>query len=464
MSHDSIDDQLRSAAADVRSGLDGVEAPAFRPPSPVGSRVALVAAVALILGGGWWLTRPDDQTTNVDVAVDDTVTTASTKDPTEPTLGPVVAGNITAESVAASSMQRPDLGTFSLEPDFGTSIRRLTDSAPGEVIQPVWARTQAFNADGSLILLYRTGDGTGPKGHVVIDAKTGALVTELDLAGRSDIENVSWHSVDPNVLTFQRSNELVDIDVRTNEITVRVVFALCENIGNGSVAGSTASGTSVVGLLCSRTDGLNQWYAFDRSNNSTIVGAIATIDAAPIPLVSRSGFVVVGDTTIVVLDDALEPIDSIAVEASSFTVAQDRSGNDVVVATVFGGPTEPGTALVVTLATGAVDVIVGEATGYPYPPGGTQLSTAATDAPYLVAISTNAASSGGVLENEIMLLDIDGADSVLSRLSHHRSSGADVGSWPGDSMVAVSPDGSRVLFSSDWGTGGIDTFVIDLTR
>lgn len=485
----NLDAQLRSAADDVRAGLGDVEPPAFQPPSPAGGRVAIaaLAVIAVIaLGGGWLLARNQDPTpTRIDVTDTTLDSTAPTDVPSTavpstavPSTGipatstpiatdPVAlqSGLVDASDLPVSDMEQPSREEFAIEPDTGVSIRRLTDSANGVATQPVWSRTQTYNADGSLLLFYRTRDGDTPSAHIVIDVLTGELVTELNLDGRSDIENVSWDPLAPNVLVFQRGNELVDVDVRSGEMTIRAVFRECSSIGNGDSAGSTMSSTGLMGLVCDLADGGMQWLAFDRPESEMITGDSATVDAAPIPSVSGEFVAVLDNQKILVFDSSLDLLDTVAIEASSFTMAQDRTGNDVLVAAVYGGATPEGTVVIVTLATGAVDVIVGPDSGYPYPPTGTRLSTAATDAPHLVAIATTVESSdGGVLENEIMLLEIDGADSVLHRLAHHRSSGGDIGSWPGTTMVAVNPDGSSILFSSDWGTGAIDTYEIDRTR
>lgn len=461
----NLDDQLRSAATDVRSELASATPPPFQPPSPVGSRVAMLALVALVVGGGWWLVRPDDAADPVDtdVAVPAPDTTLDTVDPQpfDP-MEVIIVGVSNADAVPTSSMEQPGLDLPSSEPDFGTSIQRLTDTPENTAFQPVYSGTQTYNADGTLLLLYQTGEGDVPKGHVVVDATTGELITEPNLEGRSDIENISWDPLDPDVLIFQRGNELVYLNARTNEVDGTAEFSGCTSIGNGSSPGSTINDSGTIGFLCALADGTSQWFAFNRTESLTITGPVATIAAAPVPSISGDFFAVAGDEVVIVFDEGLQVVRTVDVEASSFTMAQDRNGKDVLVATVFGGPTASGTVVVVDLESGSVDVIIGPDTGYPYPPSGTQLSTAATSAPFRVAISTNAPDSDGVLVNEIMLLDLDGADSTLSRLAHHRYDGQPVGTWPSDSMVALSHDGTTVLFSSNWGTNAIDTYKIVL--
>ncbi len=463
----NLDDQLRSAANDVRSELASATPPPFESPSPIGSRITLLALVVLVIGGGWWLFQPSSEPVT-DVAVDTTITGQLNEDSSGlQTPATASAGVVGFGELATSPMAQPEAGTFSIEPDTGVAIRLL--AAGGGVLQPVYSRTQSYNADGTLVLLYRTRDTDAETGHVIVDAQTGAVVAEPDLSAASDIENISWDATDPNRLYFTRGNDLLafDIDTDATEIVVNSSCGLDEalegagSLDNGSLTGSTTSGTDLIGLLCRRDDGVATWAARDIPANTLFDGGEARIDAAPVPLISGDGYVVVGDDEVLVLDRTLDVVRSISMEASAFTVAQDTDGTDVLVATVYGGPTAVGTVVIADVESGSTRVVVGPDTGAPYPPRGTQLSTAATDRPNLIAISTFSDETGP-LANEIMLLELNGDASVLRRLAHHRAVDTRVDGWPSTPTVAISPDGSRVLFSSNWGTSGIATYEIAL--
>lgn len=462
----NLDDQLRSAAADVRSELSNAETPAFQPPSPTGSRVALLALVAFVVGGGWWLLRPsEDAEPFTEVTADRT--TIQPPEPEEQSSGlqPPAdrsAGIAGFDEVPTSPMVQPSSDSYVIEPDTGVAIRELVSTAG--VVQPVFSRTQAYNADGSLVLLYRTRDASAATGHLVADAETGQIVAELDLSEASDIENISWDGSDPSILYFTVGAELRRFDVNSARSET---VSTCESTdGTGSfdspsTAGSTTTGTSLIGLMCRQANGDVIWSAYDTATQTMTNAVAAGVDAVPLPLASNAGFVAVGETEVFVLDPDLTVVRSVAIEASVFTVAQDADGSDVLVATVFAGPTGDGTVVVVDLARGSTQVVVGPDTGAPYPPSGTQLSTAATNRPNLVAISTFSDQSGP-LTNEIMLLELDGANTQLRRLAHHRSEDNRADDWPATPMVAISPDGDRVLFSSNWGTDVISTFEIAL--
>ncbi|MGB3733534.1 MAG: hypothetical protein WA964_01160 [Ilumatobacter sp.] len=106
----------------------------------------------------------------------------------------------------------------------------------------------------------------------------------------------------------------------------------------------------------------------------------------------------------------------------------------MLVATVFddldGDVT--GTAVEVDLGTGMQRVITGESTGYPYPPTGTTMGI------------------------------VDVATDATFRLAHHRMIDADeFGNWS-TPYVAVSPDGTTVAFSSNFGGDAVDTYLISI--
>lgn len=460
----NLDDQLRSAASDVRSQFASTAPPPFEPPTPVGSRLALLALVAFVVGGGWWLVRPNSETVpTIDMTTEITIEQPTIEeDPTAPTpSADASTGIIGLAPLSTSPMDEPGLDAFVAEPDTGVALRQLVDAAPGAVVQPVFSRTQSYNADGTLVLLYRTRDPLISAGHLIVDAETGEIIAEPDLSAASDIENVSWDSTNPKRLFFTRGADVMSYDVTTG-VTQVAVATDCESLDLGDTAGSTSSGSPLLGLLCQRPGQSAVWAAANLQTGALQTGAEATNGAAPFPTVSGTSFIAVDDSDVIVLDESLAVVRSIAIEASSFTVAQDADGSDVLVATVYGGPTAPGSVVVIDLATGSTRVVVGPETGAPYPPRGTQLSTAATDRPSVVALSTFSDETGP-LANEIMLLELNGVDSELRRLAHHRMVDNRDDGWPSAPMIAISPDGSRVLFSSNWGTDTIATYEIALS-
>jgi len=470
----NLDDQLHSAAADVRSGLSSVSPPPFEPPAPAGSRLTLLALVALIVGGGWWLVRPsNDDAPMVDAVTDTIVETVPAPGPEpEPDPDADVPALLTPpdqrsvgitgfDDLPTSPMDQPQLDAYAIEPDTGVAIRRFISGTPGSVVQPVFSQTQTFNADGSLVLLYQTrGSAESTAGHIIVDAGTGEMVAAPDLSAASDIEDVSWDSTNPDRLYFTSGPDLVSYDVSTGDTDVAIRTG-CEAIGFGEMSGTTTSGTSLMGLLCRPVSGPTSWAVANTETGSIQIGGSATVDAAPQPMISGTGYVVVDDTGVLVLDSDLSVVRTIAIEASSHTVAQDADGSDVLVATVYGGPSSEGIIVVADLTTGAIRVVVGPDTGAPYPPRGSQLSTAATERPDLIAVNTFS-DQAGPLTNEIMLLELNGDESQLRRLAHHRSVENRDDGWSATSTVAISPDGSRMLFSSNWASDTIATYEIAL--
>ncbi len=77
------------------------------------------------------------------------------------------------------------------DPSFGTTIRRISNAAAGEIIRPHYSTIQAWNADESLMILYRTG---GPNGsaHLLLDGRTYQFIRTLDDIAPKDIEQIFW--------------------------------------------------------------------------------------------------------------------------------------------------------------------------------------------------------------------------------------------------------------------------------
>ncbi len=451
----NLDEVMKGAAGDVHDSFDRTPPPGFEPPSTssVGPRLVAGAAALAIVAGGWLALRPDRS--------DGTVieTPVATQPPTSLPAEPAeLVTDLDPRPI--SSMDRPGVDLVT-EPDFGTSIRRLSSASTGEVVTPVYSGTQSFNADGSLVLLYRT--GTASVAHLVVDPSTGEIVATLELEA-SDIEDLAWDATNPDLLRYVRagSNELVAHDVQTGDVDTEAVFDGCDTVDGGETSGSTSSGTDLIGLLCHRADGSSELIGYDTSSGREVGERVPTQnDAAPIALASGSGFVVVASDHLEVFDAQLAPAGAERIEfvASSFALAVDGSGRDVLVATSFSDPAV-GTVVTVDLLSGEVTVVAGPDSGYPYPPTGSVLASAPGGSTRVVVATDPDGSIDEPLAGEVVLVDLGASTPTVSRLAHHRMNATD-GPWA-QPQVALSPDGALVLFSSDWGSDSTDTYVIDL--
>lgn len=368
--------------------------------------------------------------------------------------------------VPVQPMERPDAGPVA-EVGFGTSVRRITSSAPGEVTTPVFSGTQAFNADGSRILLYRTGGDRN--GHVLLDADSFAELAVLDISS-VDIEDLYWDHENPALLHYLAAgtNRIETLDVSDpSDVTTSVMhrFDDCDTVGTGEVSGTTTAGTSLLAVICYRGGEASDLVAFDLDARIELGRTAAIGEETPIATPSGERFVLIEPDAIRVFDRRLEPVEPGIIYrgvVSSAVTASGPDGADVVVVTLFSDEVANGAVIVIDVATGRRSDIVAESSGFGYPLGGSQLAVSAAGRPSVVVATSQPDDGAGLLVDEIIVVDLGEQEPVVHRLAHHRMSrGETFGPWS-RANLAISPDGSRVLFASDWGTGeAVDTYLID---
>lgn len=469
-----LETTLRKAAADLHQQDFGGTPPPFVPNRNPAPLLAAAAAVLLIVGGlfSWLLLRDDP--------AGQSVVTAETPEPSpvpdestqpDPTAvpGPTAPSNEPETRTAPSPdfsvlttgqqqetlepASRPGVGQPFTDPAFGTTITRITNAPEGGAIVPLAAATSAWNADESLLLLYRQGSG-----HQLHDGTSGEFLRELDFgqleSGPADIEELYWSWVDPNVLYFVDANTLVSFDVTTDTATALHTFAGCDRVhSEGPVAPSTDD--SLWGLICVSGDGEQ---AMSYSTSTGVETRTPIVNGAPVP--DRLGTQMAAST-----GQLLDPLLSTVVgsigplDATNVSFVLDAAGAQTAVGPAFAGPSG---SLVLSTPDGQAEVVIGEATGYPPPPSGTFVAVGGPQQPSLVALSIVGDATVGsttLLDGEILLVDTSTSPAQVARIGHHRSSAASYFASP---FISISPSGTRVLFASDWGIGPVDTWMIQL--
>jgi hypothetical protein len=490
-----VDLTLRDATSQLRGQLADVEPPPFRPRSSGQPRL-LVAAAALVvlIGGAMFLSLRGDGDDGLQTA-DDPPTSEllpDSSDATSPTTDSpntvVVPGTslvdqpmrplpevpildfsnlVTGiEGRQIQGLPRPQVGETVVDPAFGTSITRVTDAQQGWSISP--QVSSPWNADETLLLLFQR-DAEGSR-HVLIDTNTLATVAELDI-NPSDIEQIFWSTIDASVFYYFENASLMSFDVDTMTATAVHTFEGCDRVGTGSTPVSPSADGLTFGVLCEQGD--NRFHIAFRLDTRDEQRTSTTSTAAPVPTMSGRNFVVMQPTgQATVLTAELQPTGIVLPIANDgeagFEVAVDNEGNDVVIATSFD--IEPfGTIVIYDVATGETRTAIGEANGYPYPPPGNHIGRPGNRRSSLavVGIERRSAEPGAVLAGEVVLVDLSTSSTGdVRRLAHHRSEGVysdDDGYWA-NPFAAMSPTGSKVVFSSDWGSDSVNTYLIDLTR
>ena len=357
-----------------------------------------------------------------------------------------------------TALAKPSLGQAVTDPQFGTTIRRITAvpvSGSNPVIKPMYSTISAWNADESKMILYKVGSG-----HQLYDGKTYVYIKDLDI-NPADIEQVYWHTSDPDVFFYVDNKTLIRYHVSTGAKDQVRTFDFCSGgVSGGGDPMFMSWDSNRIGLSCGSTI-----FLYDLSTN-TVVGQKTGPDT---PQVSPSGTLAfVGQDVTDATLNSQRTLD-IADPGSHASLGRFSSGNDTYNAVTFDpGPkgTDVGTLVTYDMTTGAGKVVVGPATGYPYPPSGTHVSALAYKQPGWIFLSVVGNPGGqGVLDNELVIADTN--TGKVCRAAHHRSYGKN-NTKLGDSYwaephVVPSPSGTRALFGSDWGNGpSVDSYVLEL--
>jgi hypothetical protein len=372
-----------------------------------------------------------------------------------------------------SPLAAPAVGAAVVDPAFHTRIRRITAVPPSEgenaIIKPAYGTMQAWNADESKLLLWHRG-----RGHELYDGRTYAFLRHLELVSPSDIEQVLWDPVDPDVLYYPSKYNAVPnlmryrVSTNRSEILARLWFCPVDwgkslSLGADPMYLSWGPEPRVVGLMCG-----DEKFLYDVTRGQLV--SRATIKSRNAAQPGPSGQLAYLDGR--VYDRSLRVVRTLALanpwEHASLGRSA-RTGHDLLNTVVFdhlpGGTDEreAGTLVSVDLSTGEKRVIVGKANGYPYPPGGTHISSLAVQRPGWVAVSVvGDPRAPAVLHNELLLANVD--NGAVCRVAHHRSFAGE-GRWGywAEPHVVISPTGTRLVFGSDWGNGAaVDTYVVEL--
>ncbi|MFK7806046.1 MAG: hypothetical protein AB8G95_30735 [Anaerolineae bacterium] len=364
-----------------------------------------------------------------------------------------------------SAAAKPNVGDAFIDPAFGTTIRRITDAGPDNVIKPMYSTIPAWNADESLIILYETGVG-----HRLYDGRTYTFIQQLDI-NPSDLEHVYWHATDPDIFYYPESRQLsgewvenlVAYQVSNSTKTIVRNFAADGvtgyKFGFGRDPMYSSWDSRFFGLAATEADTV---YTYDRVNDTIIKQAPAD-DRPAAPMPSPSGQFYFWDGE--VYDQNLTFLRTLGLgNAYEHSSIGTMNGRDTYFSVQFGsGPnSEIGTLIAHDLATAESTVLIGESNGYPYPPSGTHISPLSINNPGYVAVSIIGFQADGqtLLDNELVLVNAN--TGTVCRVAHHRSVRGSQGYWA-EPHVVISPSGTRMIFGSDWGgSNTVDTYVVEL--
>jgi hypothetical protein len=368
----------------------------------------------------------------------------------------------------------PAPGAAVVDAEFRTRIRRITAVPTSEgqnaVIKPMYSTIQAWNADESRLILWHR-----EHGHELYDGRSYRFIRSLKLTSPTDIEQLLWDPIDPDVLYYPSNYNAIPnlmryrVSTDANEVVKR--FDICPtgdwgrllSLGSDPMYLSWGAGARVIGLSCGDTK-----FLYDISSDKVLGQGNHASRITPQP--GPSGTLAYYEGR--VYDTVLHPLRVLSLASPSEHSSLGRSaatGHDLYNAVVFDAPSggsenaDVGTLVSFDMQTGQRKVVVGFATGFPYPPSGTHISAIAHKSPGWVAVSVVGDPRGQtLLNNELLLANVD--TGTVCRVAHHRSFAGE-GRWGywGEPHVVISPTATRLLFGSDWGNGAsVDTYVVEL--
>ena len=330
---------------------------------------------------------------------------------------------------SAPPIARPGYLQSVIDPVFGTKITRISDESmnlgQAGYMQHHYSKDQPWNSDMTLIKLHMA--------NAILDAKT------LQVFKKGTYKNeAKWSTVDPNIIFYVSGNQFRKWNVRTDADIVLHTFS--SPIEIGSYEGNLSIGDRYVVL---NMGGMSTAVVYDILNDAIIatgnVGAAAddwmTISAdGNYVLLSNVGTVAGLQSR----DRNLTPLRTLFGNASHGDSGLDIAGNPVYAQV---GSTEK-----VRLDTGEVTKLL---PGYSFQG---HLSMRSYLRPGWALLST---SSGN---QEIFAVKLDGSN-IVQRFAHTRTTGS---TYDSEAKGVISPDGSKVMFNSDWGGGTVYAYVAEM--
>jgi hypothetical protein len=352
-----------------------------------------------------------------------------------------------------TALAKPALGQAVTDPEFGTTIRRISAASGSAVIKPAYSTIPAWNADETYLILYHTGGANS--GHHLYHGKTYQYIRQLNI-DPPDLEQFYWHTTDPDILLYVDGNSLTRYRISNNSKTVIKTFSCGGSISGGSDPMFTSWDSDVIGLRCS------SGTVFTYRISTDTIGTAMSNGNGNAPIASASGArTFFANNSAEVRDLNMNYLHSLPVNPDEHaSLGRLADGTDTHNTVSFGGSYEGSLVVSDMTQNNSARVVVGPATGYPYPPSGTHVSALAFKNPGWVALSIVGNASGSTLLHQELVLANTNPGGQVCRVGHHRSANPDYWDEP---HVVISPSGTRLLFGSNWGGGtSVDSYVVEL--
>jgi hypothetical protein len=383
------------------------------------------------------------------------------------------------------------------DPDFGTTVTRITDSTTatdgstnlsngvnwGNSVYNHYTKTQPWNADMSRIILNNenrqaspsTGSLSGPSPkRLILDGNTYAFVEGLDFS----LGEYRWHPTDPNILFYTNLNQLLKFDFSTHTSTLIHTFSKYPATSGAITIGASEGAPSADGrwiALMAAYGGGNDAFAYDTTVLPPGDGTVNVVNLPSSKVDSRTGtsysgpdwvsMSPSGNYIVVQWDDAFSEVYDRSMTLQQTVSLSGLSHYDMKLeggvdygAGVHKNPGSGGFVYKAPLIGSTSTQLVDK--GY-------AAHTSARNYNYPGWVYTNYGENSNTypFSNEICAIDLNSTStSTTRRLGHFFNVKLD---YRNEVHAVPSPDGMRIIFQSNWGNRGgngrgTDTYVIDL--
>ena len=341
--------------------------------------------------------------------------------------------------------------------DAGSPIRNL-DGEWGKVVRHHYSKDQAWNADMSLLVLTRH---KGKPTPLFLDGRTYEPLFTIRLPGEA-----RWHPTDPEMMLYVRDHRIGRFNVRTGKDETIVSVEGYSEFRLMSEGNFSYDGTRVA-VAAKDPQGQIVAFAYDLRNHVKY----PDIDLSAMPSIDWVSISALGQYVVVNGNhngrnhrgglDQTRVFDlqghSVGVlwenygEPSHYDLTVNQSGEEVAVGTSKSG-VHPGKLITRRLRDGLITVENSESASHTsarnYRRPGWAYATCGDDK--------------GVFRNEIIGVKLDGSLHV-ERLCHMHLVRA---GYDSEGHASVSPDGTRVIWNSNWDDrdGDISVYVAEIEQ
>jgi hypothetical protein len=326
-------------------------------------------------------------------------------------------------------LPRPGYRQSVIDPTFGTKITRISGDEMNPPkptrLQHDYSKDQPWNKDMTLIKLSGA--------MYILNAMDYSVFKQWSFHDES-----RWSTVDPDILFYINGSEFRKVNVRTGVDTLIHTFP--GKILMGPWEGNLSIGDRYVVF---NMGGQSTAVVYDILHDAIIAtGNVGTAAEDWMSISADGNYVLLSNAGTVaglqLRDRNLTPLRTLFANASHGDIGQDQAGNPTYAQV---GSTEK-----VRLDTGDVTKLL---PGYAFQG---HLSMRSYLRPGWASISTNSGN------REIFAVKLDNRN-IVQRFAHTRTTEA---TYDSQAKGVISPDGSKVMWNSDWGGGTVYAYVAEM--